>query len=289
MRFFNIYGISVIIVLGMSSCLDVVEVSLDEGVPQLHVDAFLTDIHNPEVVLSLTQEYFDASETNFVSDAQVTLSDGDTTYTLVFEDNAYRYDTPLVGEVGTTYTLNIEYDGNVYEATSITQPVTPLMDDSLTYEFEEGAFGFEGGFLAEVRAYDIEGREDYYWIRHFRNDTLILDPEALILAKDAAFGGEGTDGALFIPPIRQAVNDFTRLYSPGENLKVEIWSIEENTWQYLNEVLEQSSIGGALAIISPPTYNLRTNITRVSGDGEFPALGMFSVSKVSRNEVTFED
>ncbi len=270
--------------IGFTSCLDIVEVNLGEGSPQLTVDAFITDNKNPEVILTLTQDFFDSAEPTYVSDATVTITEGDSIYQLAFEDNAYRYDGIIVSDENQDFKLNIDYDGDVYEALSTSQPFTPILDVCFLFVFEEGLFGCEGGYIAELRAYDIIGRTDYYWIRHYRNDTLVNNPENLTIAADAAFGGSGTDGFLFIPPIRTGINDFSRLYEEGEHLRVEIWSIEENTWQYLNEVVEQSSIGGPLAIVSPPTYNLRSNITHVSGDAEFPAIGMFSVSLVSQGE-----
>jgi|GEM_PF-646225 len=288
-RKLNIFCIAMLTTLGFSSCLDVVDVDLDEGVPQLAVDAFINNQENPEVVLTLTNQYFDSSESTFVSDASVSISDGTTVYDLTFEDNAYRFNSPVVTAEGLDYKLMIEHDGNSYEALSTTQPVPPLLDDSILFEFEEAAFGIDSGYIAEIRAYDIFGRDDYYWIRYYRNDTLVNDPSNLILAKDAAFGGTGTDGFLFITPIRTGINDFTRFYQLGENVKVEIWAIEEDTWQFLSEVVEQSSIGGPLAIISPPTYNLRSNITHVSGDAELPAIGYFSASMVSKNEAVVQE
>jgi len=43
-----------------------------------------------------------------------------------------------------------------------------------------------------------------------------------------------------------------------------------------------------LAIISAPTYNVLSNITHISGPSELDPVGIFSVSKVSTIDYTFE-
>lgn len=277
--------IALILMAAFTSCEDVVDVELSDGESQFVVDAFITDQTNPEVKLSLTQLYFDSSETEFISDAEVTITEGGNVYELVYEDGAYTYPSPIVTGPGLDYHLEIIYGDDVYEADTRSNPV-PIID-SIGVEFEEELFGVAEGYFAEFFARDFAGTEDFYWARYYRNDSLQNDPGDLNVIQDGAFSGNGADGLIFIPPIRQAVNDFSRRYQPGENLKVELWSIEEDVFDYLNQVIEQTSIGGPLAIISPPTYNVASNIRHISGPDELGPVGMFSVSLVTKKEYNF--
>ena len=270
-----------------SSCEDVVDVDLSEGAPQFSVDAFLTNQSVPEVILSMTQEYFDDSESGVIEDATVSISDGtNPPFELFFENGAYRYTSVIEFEEGVEYKLSIINGDDEYQAMSIVNPVPSI--DSIGVEFQDELFGIEAGYFAEFFSRDIAEREDFYWARYSRNDTLQNDPSDLIISQDASFSGNGADGLIFIPPIRQSINDFSRTYQPGEFIHVELRSIDETVFNYLTQVVEQTGIGGPLAIISAPTYNVLTNINHVSGPDELDPVGMFSVSKVSTIDYTFE-
>jgi|TARA_B110000093_G_scaffold117454_1_gene125742 hypothetical protein len=284
---FNTVSILVIGMVVLSSCEDVVDVDLSDGSPQFAVDAFITDNKNPEIKLSLTQDYFDDSGADYLEDALVFISDGiNPDYEFTFEDGAYRYPSIINLEEGVEYKLSIISGDNTYEAVSSVNPVPSI--DSIGVEFQEGVFGFEAGYFAEFFARDIADREDFYWARYSRNDTLQNNPSDLIISQDASFSGNGADGLIFIPPIRQGINDFSRIYQSEEFIHVELWSIDETVFNYLAQVAEQTGIGGPLAIISAPTYNVLSNITLISGPSEQDPVGIFSVSKVSTIDYTFE-
>jgi len=278
-----LFSVAILALFSLSSCEDVVDVSLENGQSQLVVDAFLSDNSIPEIKLIQSQDYFDNSALDYADNATVSLTDGVNTFAFTFDNDSYTYPEIIDFTEGEEYTLNIELGDNVYEAKSIAQPVPPI--DTILYEFEDQPLDTVDGFLAEFISIDIPGRTDYYWIKHARNGEFFNDPSSLIIAQDAAFRGEGSDGFLFIPPIRFGVNDFDSLYQLGEVLKVELWSINEETLDFLTEVQEQSTNEGILAT---PSYNLRTNIVTVSGSDDLGAIGNFSVSKVSSKEITFE-
>ncbi len=273
----------VAILATLSSCEDVVPVDLENGSSQLTVDAFLNDQDLPVIKLVNSKNYFDNSSIDYENDAIVSVTDGTNTFEFTYEDESYTYPEVIAFEEGVEYKLIIEVDDNVYEARSMAQPVPPI--EAILYESEDGTFGNPDGYLAEFISFDLAGREDFYWIKHFRNDTLMSDPSSIIFSQDAAFQGNDADGLLFIPPIRQGINDFSRFYEVDEKLRVELWSINQDVYEFLNEVIEQSTNEGILAT---PSYNLRTNMTTVSGSDELGAIGNFSVSKVSSSEVIFE-
>ena len=105
----------------LSSCQEVIELDLNEGEAQrLVVNGWMTDQPGrQEVQLSLTTSYFFNEEPPTVSDAIVTVSDGTDTWTFAEEaPGTYRPSTDVVGEAGKTYTLNIDYDGETYQASA---------------------------------------------------------------------------------------------------------------------------------------------------------------------------
>ena len=280
---FNTVSILVIGMIVLSSCEDVVDVDLSDGSPQFAVDAFITDNKNPEIKLSLTQDYFDDSGADYLEDALVFISDGiNPDYEFTFEDGAYRYPSIINLEEGVEYKLSIISGDNTYEAVSSVNPVPSI--DSIGVEFQEGVFGFEAGYFAEFFARDIADREDFYWARYSRNDTLQNNPSNCLDKQTI----KAKHDLIFIPPIRQGINDFSRIYQSEEFIHVELWSIDETVFNYLAQVVEQTGIGGPLAIISAPTYNVLSNITLISGPSEQDPVGIFSVSKVSTIDYTFE-
>ena len=95
-------------------------------------------------------------------------------------------------------------------------------------------------------------------------------------------GSDGSDGLLFIPPVRFfSINDFSRPYEFGEKTKVQIWSINKNTLSFLNQVSNQINNGGLFAV---PPSNVRTNIESTSPEISKKAIGYFSISMVSSIE-----
>jgi hypothetical protein len=274
-----------------TACEDVIQIDLDEGTPELAVDAFITDVAGTQLIrLTITSAYFENTPSNAALGAVVTVSD-DLGNQYAFADalndgnyqwNAANADTSMI-QVGSTYTLAIDYNGQVFEAMTMANPV-PLID-SIGYEYREEELGAPEGYYAAFYAVDNPGREDWYWIRTYRNDSLINDPARINISKDAAFGGSGADGFTFIIPIREAITPSGDPYSEGDNVRVQLWSISQETYEWLQETQSQLGNGGLFA--TPPS-NVRTNIFNVNVDSEVTAVGMFNVSMQSEDSRTIQ-
>ncbi len=270
----------------ITSCEDPIDVDLDEGTVQLAVDAFLTDESGEKrIVLTETTPYFDNTTQRFADGATVRITDdlgkvydfqaapeGQGNY--IWEPDTA--DTNF-GEVGRTYTLSVTHNGNTFEASSTVNPVPTL--DSVTVEFREEEFGEEEGYYATFFAFDLPNREDYYWIRTYRNGVFFDDPTAINVSVDGAFGSNGADGFLFIIPIREfLINDDSDPYKLGDEVRVELWAITEPTWSFLGELASQLTNNGLFAT---PAANIRTNIVNADPNSDVKAVGWFSVSAVS--------
>lgn len=277
--------------LGISSCEDVIDLEIKDGVTQLVIDAWLTDKEEPQVIkLTLSQGYFDNSGVRSAQGAIVTVFEEDSTahnFLDVNNDGNYILQGTNFLEVGEQYALYVNYQGSEFISISQNRPVPTI--DSLV--FEKFTFpvappdgGPTSGFFAEFYAKDFDGVGDTYWIRNKKNDTLRNDPGDLSIAYDASFSpGAGSDGLTFILPIRQSIND--GLLQHGDNVEVELWSITNEAYLYLFQIRQESANGGIFAV---PPANIPTNIVNRDANSEDKALGFFGISSVSTFAATVD-
>lgn len=279
--------------LGFMSCEDVIELEVKDGVEQLVVDGWLTNLPGDQYIkLTLSQPYFDNSAPKPALNAVVTLADFlGNTITLKDSLNDGRYwmnDGQNILTIGQGYTLTITYSGQTYKSISAMNRVPAI--DSIIYEEFTQPFGADSipkeGFLVQVYAKDFVGEGDSYWIRYYRNGVLNTDPTQLTATYDAGFSaGSKTDGFTFIQPIRQSVNDFDKgPYQDGDRLKVQIWSTGLDGFFFLNQVASESGNGG---IFATPSANIITNVANVNPDGLQP-VGFFGISAVSEMEIVID-
>jgi len=293
MKLYNSILLLLCTVVFFSSCEDPIDLELDEGKSQLVVDAFISDSPGQQLIyLNKTTSYFDNTSSVTVSGATVSVSD-DQGNQYLFQDQgdgvyAWGSSTDIMVTTGNKYTLSVTAEGEEFKAESMANPV-PTMD-SLSYEFreEDPFFGLDEGYFAWFNAIDIPGREDFYWIRVWRNDTLQRDPSRIIVSTDGAFTGNGADGFFFILPIRESINDFDRPYTLGESVKVELRSIDNLTFDYLLDIQTQmNNADNGLFAVTPE--NVNSNIKNVNTNSSVKALGWFSVSSVQRAETIIEE
>ena len=124
-------------------------------------------------------------------------------------------------------------------------------------------------------------------------------PSEINLAYDAGpDAGAGIDGIMLAPPLRLNINpvdeedadDNILTYEPGDFIKVEIHSITNRTWDYLDQLATQTNRpGGFQELFAQPLSNLPSNIEVADQSSEGKALGFFSVSAVSVLEVEFTE
>ncbi len=275
------------------SCEDVIEIDSGFKEASLVVDAWIDDLERPQTVrLTKSQDYFDSQLATGVSGAQVTVkrSDG---VDLTFEDNGngnYVW-TPTagetLGEVGLSYTLEIEAEGVSFIAETVMDPVPVI--DSIAQIYEEEQFGFPEGIYAELFATDLDGIGNAYWARTWKNDTLLNKPFEMAIIYDGTFSpGTGTDGIPFIFPIRRQVNPIAddleegeeaqAPYKVGDKIYVELSSISEEAFDFLTIAFEQMT-NGDNGIFTLPLANSGTNVRSVGT--EVPVLGFFNVASTS--------
>ncbi len=282
-----------------ASCEDVIDVDLEDGAPQLTVDAILTNLDEPQYVrLTMSGDYFDASSVTPITSALVELTDRDgNNYTFQSPDTAGKYilDSSLTNlVVGREYYLKVTYNNEVFTSKSIVRQVPAI--DSITWSRENIPFGdVDSIWAVQFWAYDNPGLGDSYWVKGTRNGVVKNSPTRIQVAYDGSTGrGAKTDNIPFILPIRASITpggfagppDGEEFVEVGETVGVQLFSISLDFAEYLTILEDQLNNGGLFA--KPPT-NLPTNIKNENSNGS-KALGWFEVSNVSTDsgEISWE-
>lgn len=263
----NLYFI--ILSLGMYSCEDVINVDIPEGETLLVVDGWITDQSGPYIItLSTTDRYFSNSEAPKVTGAIVRISDSEGNTEVLQETALGIYETQSIqGKIGNSYTLEIEYDGESYKSDTYLSPTSPI--DSLTYRYEEANLVREDpGIFASYYGPELPEEGNFYRMKVYVNNVLENKTEDLLL-----FDDKFTNGNYF--------NDYELEDTPlteGDNLRVEFWSLTEDTYLFYEEMLGQIDNTGLFA---NPIANIRTNIINNNPNSKRVAVGYFGASSVS--------
>jgi hypothetical protein len=270
----------------LTSCEDVVQVKLDKGSPMVTIDAFINDLRSTQKVrLTYTDSYFSQKTNEPIKGATVELKDLTSGSNFVFTDNAdgnYLFNlssTDTIGRVGHTYQLTVTHAGNVFTSTSKLNRTTTV--DSLISEYQEaGSFGREEGYKFSFIGFDIPGDTmDYYWIKSYRNGVFFNKGGDINICVDGAYGA-GADGFPFIPPIAESITPFDEVFKLNDVCRVEIHSINVDTYNFLTQVQTQTTNSGLFAT-NPE--NVKTNITNTT-NSNVKVVGWFCMSAVGYRE-----
>ncbi len=279
------------IVLFLTSCEKEIDITLDEGKSQIVVDAFLTDVASKQTIkLTNTSAYFKNSASPAVLGAKVTVTNVNTGEVFPFIDatNTGNYSWLPNGKgnfakMNNTYALSVIYKGDTLVSESRLNPVPAI--DSLTYEYKEGITEKQNGYIASFWAFDIPKRTDFYWIRTSRNDTLLNEPKYLNFTWDAGFEGWETDGQPFFDFFRKAITPFDKPFKVGDKIKVQVWSVNFETFRYFFEVQAQMTNAGLFA---QPAANVPTNIINKNKKSSNQPVGWFLMSAVVEKSITIK-
>jgi len=286
-----------------TACEDIVDIELEEGSVEFVVDAWINTDTVPQVIkLRTTAPFFSNAFTPVVSGATVTITDQEgRIFSFVEEDASGNYVwTPEPGErfgtIGNDYFLEISLDDKTYTAFSQLNATVPV--DSIITEFREESLGEPEGYYAEFFGRDNPGLGDAYWIRAFKNEIFLNKPQEINIAFDAGpSAGAEVDGIIFITPIREAINRVPDAgddanddsdnppFELGDTIRVEILSITQEAFTYLERVRIQTTLGDAALFAEPPS-NVPTNI--ISSETTENPQGFFVVSEMSSLEEIVE-
>ncbi|MGX1929288.1 DUF4249 domain-containing protein [Flagellimonas sp. 2504JD4-2] len=279
-RIYKILFITLLI--GISSCTDVIEVDVPEGPIRLTIEASLdwekgTSGNEQTILLSTSTPYFESQNNSAVTGATVHVSNNDSGAVFTFQDeNDGRYTTAsFVPVIGNSYTLEVVYEGERYTATETMFPVSDI--SSITQSSEDGED--DEALEVNVSFLDPADIENYYFLRfQSRVDQL---PELFYIKDEFVDGNEVTFYYEKIEDDAENIKEF----EPGDTVDIVLLGISEDYHNYLRLLVEQFESGGNPFSATPVA--LVGNCINVDNPDNTP-YGYFRVSEKVESSFTFE-
>jgi len=259
-------NIILIIVIAMTaiSCSEKINLKLDDSAQKIVIEGLITNETKAHTIkITKSTSYFSDEPAPAVTGANVTINDG----TLIYHLNEtsagiYQTDSNFAGVVGKTYVLNISYNGESYSASSLLKFVPQI--DSITCKLFDSPFGHEQNiYEVDLWAQEPEPSGDYYLWNVYKNNVLYSDTLNKVAYSDDSFINGNYAAGIMILQVKAF---------PGDTVMLEMLSISKEYFNFLNDVLTESS-GGSNPFSGPPA-NVKGNISN-------GALGFFLAAAVS--------
>ena len=242
-------------------CKKVIDVNLKNASIQTVITGEITDEPGPyQVIISKTVNF--NADNNFppVSGAFVTIAVKSHIDTLS-ETSPGIYSTHTIrGRSGSSYSLYVSVQGQVYTATSVMPQPVPL--DSISF-----LSGRKDNLYAVANFQDPAGVANYYQFIEYANGIQFGNGRGNSVFSDRLSDGRYVNRLLY--------DDSTNIKS-GITLTVQMNCIDQPVYNYLNQLLQSSGNGGGFS--SPTPANPTSNITG-------GALGYFSANTITSRSV----
>jgi len=256
----NILYIAVFITLLITSCREKIDINLNnEEFSRMVVEGTITDENIQQTIkLTKTSDFIKPQPPIPASGAVVSVTDG--TSTFLFSEvspGIYKSNDILKGEVGKSYSLNIQYEDKEYTASSEMYPA--FVADSLYALYEKE---FET-YSLYINAQESPVPKQCYLVKTVKNG-IVNDT----LENWSYFSDELVNGIYlynFLISFVEAV--------PGDSVGIIIYSISKDNLEFIKNAV-QSQFEPIPFIGSSPA-NIKGNISN-------GAMGFFQVSAVSR-------
>ena len=262
------------------SCEETTQLDLRQAPSRIVIEGLVTNKPNYQgVTISRSTQFYDTGEAPPVVDATVwVMDDTNTDFSFVHNprnhpDSAgiYLPENGFTGQIGRTYTLKVEVDGESYEASDKLVSVTTI--DSLKFRInkDQQEDPHEPGKIYELLIFAREPQDEnnFYLFKYYRNDSLVVYNSTDIYYSDDELLGEKIDG------IPSGV-----YFAQGDKARLEVYSLSRQGYVFYNDlstILNNDGGGMFGPIPAPPRTNLSND-----------ALGFFQVSAVEDRTVIIE-
>lgn len=266
--------------LFLSSCTERIDLELNEGENQrLVVEGwFTTQLKEHEVKLTLTESYLYNQPTPRATGAVVTISDEDGNEWPLDEVEPGLYKTEEVAGVAEKwYTIDIDYEGEAYSATSWMRPVAPI--DSLHVRvldpMEE--YGFPGDPYYSVRLWtqELPGVGDNYMWQTYVNGFGVRDT-----LSELTFVEDGVYDGIYIEDVEIDFLDIETEATVGDTVLLEQYNIGAEAYEVFIGIMNETQWNGGL--FDAPPANVKTNLSN-------GALGFWGAAGVSEAVTIIEE
>ncbi|MCH2197350.1 MAG: DUF4249 domain-containing protein [Flavobacteriales bacterium] len=263
----------------LSSCTERIDLDLnDQDGQRIVVDGWFTDEEKQhEIRLTWTTSYFFNEAAPPVEGAVLSITDGETTIDLI-EESPGIYRTPTVaGTPGTTYTLQIDHNDQLYEASSYMRPVAPIDSLHVRVLDPEEEFGFPGDEYYSVRIWtqELPGTGDYYMWRTYVNGESVRDTlRELTFIDDQFYDG------VYVEDVEVDYLDIEDEATAGDTVYIEQFNIGEDAYNIFIGIMNETEWNGGL--FDAPPANVETNLSN-------GALGYFGAAGVSTKSTVIQE
>lgn len=247
----------------------------------LVVEGFISDIEELQRVRLTRSNSFLGSQVQSIENAIVTIDiRNQSTLTFNHTENGYYFsNVPFAGIKDREYrTTIILEEGDLIRSDWSQMPAKTRIELLSSDDFEENDLDNPGQtktiYFPRVTARDSADFGNFYrWVL-YKNDVQITDPESITLQNDRFFDGN------FIPNLFDQFE-----YAAGDEMKVELLSIERNAFDYLSLLKSQITTLGGSTGTTPAS--VRGNISNLSSPNEL-VLGYFGTKAVSIDSLLAE-
>lgn len=262
----------------LTSCTDVVDVEVQEGPERLVVEASLdwekgTSGNVQTIRLRQSTPFFDADNIIDVTGASVTVtndSNGDR-FTFIDQNNGSYQTNSFQPVLGQSYSLRIEYNGEVFTAQETMMPVTEITD-----VFQARDEGFDEELLeVHIVFNDPETEGDNYLFKFQRQGDLLPDLE---YAEDEFVNGNEIDWWYEIED-EEDVSPF----QAGDVVDIEMYGISRAYYDYIKILIDQL---GGVGIFETTPVSVKGNVINETKSDNY-AFGYFRLTEVDRTSYTF--
>ncbi len=261
-----------------ASCTDVVDVEVQNGPERLVVEASIdwekgTNGRVQTIRLRKSTPFFDEDNIIDVTGALVTVTNDSSgeTYDFVDQNNGEYRTTSFEPVMGQSYSLRIEYNGEVYTAQETMTPVTDITD-----VFQDREDGFDEELLeVHIVFTDPETEGDNYLFKFQRQGDLLPDLE---YAEDEFVNGNEIDwwyeieDEEDIPP-----------FEAGDVVDIEMYGISRAYYDYIKILIDQL---GGVGIFETTPVSVKGNVINETNPDNY-AFGYFRLTEVVRTSYIF--
>ena len=272
----------ILIALGFASCTDVINVEVPTAPPRLVIEASIdwekgTAGSRQQINLSTSTPFFDNLQQSPVVGALVKITnDEDGTEFLFRDQNDGSYVTSsFVPEMGQSYTLQVEHEGEIYIAKETMIPVVEIDD-----VFQSTDNGFDQNALeVNVLFTDPPNVPNFYLAKFQRRGDLF---PTLFDIRD-----EFTDGNQIKIIYERIENEDTgeKEFVPGDIVDISLIGISSQYYDFIRLLNSQSGNTGNLFSTIPA--EIKGNCINITDPDNY-AFGYFRLTKVDKKVYTFQ-
>ncbi|WP_109302561.1 DUF4249 domain-containing protein [Aquimarina sp. AU474] len=274
--------ILVLIIAFLTSCEDVIDIEVQKGPERLVIEASIdwekgTAGNEQTIQLRKSTPFFDTNSITQVTGASVAITNNTSGETYIFIDqNNGAYSTvnfePIIGQ---SYSLRVDYNGEVYTATETMTSVPEV-----TNIFQSREEGFDEDELEVHLVFTDPAQEgDNYLFKFQRRGDLLPDLE---VAEDEFVNGNEIDWWYEI----EEDEDENRVpFEPGDIVDIELFGISRPYYDYIKILISQ--LGGVGLFEATPVAVKGNCINETNADNY--AFGYFRLTEVVKMSYTFQE